>query len=489
MADGRTDGLLWQVRGLVLEGAEAARGDQELLRRYLVARDEAAFAALVHRHGALVWGVCRRILSRTADAEDAFQAVFLVLARKADAIRKHESVGSWLHGVACRVARRARADRVRREQSPPARLSGVGSPEDEITWREVCEVLDEELVRLPEKYRDPLLLCYLEGLTQDEAARRLGWSPGVLRGRLDRGRLQLRANLARRGLTLSAVLAGAALAPPLRAAPVSAVVATVNAAAGRVPPPSAVVALTEGVLRTMFLTRLKTAAVLTLVLGVGGLVAGVLSGPLPAQDADPTRVRPPEAKAPDLERRVAELEKKVQTMTRELEELRGRPKVKDKEPSPFGGLFDPRKGKEEPPTETKSVTLKYSSAADVATALNEVFNGRGPKRVTIAADSTTNKIVLNGTPADLAAATALLSNLDRATNKPVGEPTLKAFTTKTADAAAVVKMLEKVYEGTKLRASALGESRIVVYASPEELNQIEAILRLIEEGEPARKPR
>src|SRR5262245_11011481 len=254
-----SNGLLWQLRGLVLAGSDGDRTDQELLARYLAGRDEAAFAALVHRHGAVVWGVCRRLLRRLPDAEDAFQATFLLLGRRAASIRRRASVGSWLHGVACRVARKLRADIARREAGPPDRPPAAAEgPEAEVSWREVRAVLDEELDRLPEKHRAPLLLCYVEGLTQDEAARRLGWRPGVLRGRLDRGRSRLRAQLARRGLALSAALLGAALGPAARAAPALLAGAVVEAAAGRAPVSPHTVALAEGVLRAMFLTKAKT---------------------------------------------------------------------------------------------------------------------------------------------------------------------------------------------------------------------------------------
>src|SRR5262245_28865836 len=187
MSGERSNGLLGQLRGLVLADQDGGRSDGELLARYLADRDEAAFAALVHRHGALVWGVCRRLLPHVPDAEDAFQATFLILARKANSIRRQHSVGSWLHGVACRVARKLRAGLARRAALPPPDERTVADPANDVSWREVKGVLDEELGRLPEKYRAPLLLCYLEGLTQDEAAKRLGWRRAVLRGRLDRG--------------------------------------------------------------------------------------------------------------------------------------------------------------------------------------------------------------------------------------------------------------------------------------------------------------
>jgi RNA polymerase sigma factor (sigma-70 family) len=207
--------------------------DQELLARFLRQRDEGAFAALMERHGAMVLGVCSRVLRNAHDAEDACQAVFLVLARKADSVRKQGSLGSWLHGVAWRISRKLRAHLARqrtRERAVAAQQPSASEPAD-LTWRELLQVLDEELQRLPATYRAPLVLCHLEGRTQDEAARELGWSLGTFRGRLERGRDKLRARLARRGITASAALAIAALAPSVCAAtvPPILVVTTVNA--------------------------------------------------------------------------------------------------------------------------------------------------------------------------------------------------------------------------------------------------------------------
>jgi RNA polymerase sigma factor (sigma-70 family) len=186
-----------------------AQDDQQLLERIQEGRDEEAFAALVQRHAALVLGVCRRVLHHEQDAEDAFQATFLVLARHASAIRRHESLANWLYKVAYRLALRLRAQTARRAaaelEEEPARPATAA---DDLSWREVRVVLDEELQRLPEKYRAPLVLCYLSGKTRDEAAEELGWSVGAVKGCLERGRQMLRALLERRGLTLSVALLG-----------------------------------------------------------------------------------------------------------------------------------------------------------------------------------------------------------------------------------------------------------------------------------------
>jgi RNA polymerase sigma-70 factor (ECF subfamily) len=182
--------------------------DEELLGRFATSGEEAAFAELVRRYGPMVLGVCRRVLTAEHDAEDSFQATFLVLARRAGAIHKREAVGSWLYGVAYRIAARARADAARRRKHE-GQVSPVAGPDpfEEMAWRELRPVLDEELARLPAKYRNPLVLCYLQGLTNTEAARELGWTKGTVSGRLARARDMLRSRLARRGLALtSAVL-------------------------------------------------------------------------------------------------------------------------------------------------------------------------------------------------------------------------------------------------------------------------------------------
>jgi RNA polymerase sigma factor (sigma-70 family) len=258
-------GRVVQHLRLLLEDGVAPARDGDLLVRFAASRDEDAFTALVHRHGPLVFGVCRRILHSAHDAEDAFQATFLVLARRASAIRQPDSLASWLYEVAYRLARKMKADlskrRLREEKATPPEPA---EPPD-LSWRELQGVLDEELRGLPEKNRQPLLLCYLEGLTQEEAAGHLGWPRGTLKRRLERGRDLLKNRLTRRGLTLAAALgatlpAGDALAhtvPPAlgastaRAATLFALRQAPKAVSARA------VVLAEGVLRTMFTGKLK----------------------------------------------------------------------------------------------------------------------------------------------------------------------------------------------------------------------------------------
>jgi RNA polymerase sigma factor (sigma-70 family) len=205
--------LVGRLRAAAAGRSGERAGDGELLARFVRLRDEAAFAALVRRHGAMVLGVARRQLREPADAEDVLQATFLLLARRAGAIRRPDSVGCWLYGVALRLARRSRVTTARRRlhETRAGRADRVASnrsdPPAELSLREARLALDEELSRLPEKYRSPLVLCCLEGRTRDEAAGQLGWAVGLLKSRLEQARKLLHRRLVRRGLSVSGVLA------------------------------------------------------------------------------------------------------------------------------------------------------------------------------------------------------------------------------------------------------------------------------------------
>jgi RNA polymerase sigma factor (sigma-70 family) len=260
--------------------------DGELLGRFTAEQDEPAFALMVRRHGGMVLQVCRSLLHNHADADDAFQATFLVLARRARSIRKKGSLGSWLYGVAYRTAlkaKAARATRKRHEAQAPA--GATPDAADELTWREAQAVLHQELARLPEKYRAPLVLCYLEGKRQDEAGRLLGWPHGKLRSMLERARELLRKRLVRRGLGPSAVLfAAAGLGRDLTAAPAAELLAgAVRAAAGSgVTAP--VASLAEAVLRGMTASKMKIIGWAFFVLAGLGLGAGsVIDQTIPAR--------------------------------------------------------------------------------------------------------------------------------------------------------------------------------------------------------------
>jgi RNA polymerase sigma factor (sigma-70 family) len=205
--------VLRHIRKLAVCRKDNELPDGQLLNRFITLRDEAAFAVLLKRHRAMVLGVCRSVMRDPNDAEDAFQATFILLAQKASSIHRRESVSGWLYRVAYRLAIRAQASAARRRvQEKRAAVMPSADPLLDLNLRELRSVLHEELDRLPENYRTPLVLCYLEEKTQDEAARLLGWTKGTIIGRLQRGRELLRKRLHRRGLTLSAALFTAILA-------------------------------------------------------------------------------------------------------------------------------------------------------------------------------------------------------------------------------------------------------------------------------------
>jgi RNA polymerase sigma factor (sigma-70 family) len=253
--------------------------DAELLTRFAKQRDEEAFGLLLGRHGPLVMGVCRRLLRTEQDAEDVFQATFLVLARKAASIRKRQALSSWLYGVARRLALRARAGAARRQarEQPMVELP-VYEPLAEFIWQDLRPVLDEEIASLPTKYRDAFVLCHLQDRTNEQAARELGCPLGTILSRLSRARGLLRERLGRRGVTLTMGLLVAMLAEHGRAAVPTAFVnptiraatsfAAGNGAVGAVSASAA--ALAEGVIQTMFLTRLVGAAILVILMCVVG---------------------------------------------------------------------------------------------------------------------------------------------------------------------------------------------------------------------------
>jgi RNA polymerase sigma factor (sigma-70 family) len=260
--------------------------DRQLLEGFVRQRDETAFALLLSRHGPMVLGVCRRILRQPQDVEDAFQATFLVLVRQAQTVRRQASLASWLYGVALRTAQRARLDAVRRtlreeRAAAPSAVEGSNEPD----WRDLRAALDEEIARLPEKYRAPLILCHLEGHTNAQISRRLHVPLGSLSKRLAQARGLLRGQLLRRGVTLSGaalvtVLAGQVSAvPPLLARTTTGTVLLALAGAGGVPP--SVAALAAGVARTLAAAPLRIA--LQSVVAVGLLIGLGLA----ARPADP----------------------------------------------------------------------------------------------------------------------------------------------------------------------------------------------------------
>ncbi len=258
----------------------------QLLERYLEGRDEIAFEALVARHGPMVLAVCRRMLTDHTDVDDAFQATFLVLVRRARHLGPGDAIGPWLHGVAARVAMRSRSESVRRRRFEPisTEVSAIVDPRSPAD-REIGEVLDQELGRLPSKYRFPVVLCYLEGQTHEEAARQLKWPIGTVKGRLARARDLLRSRLLRRGLTpgvaaLTLALSresSAALSQDLldRTVRSSMKIALGQATAQVVS--ASITSLVEGVLTSMLVNTFKWAGLAVLVCGLAFTGVGVMA--------------------------------------------------------------------------------------------------------------------------------------------------------------------------------------------------------------------
>lgn len=274
-----------RMETLFAGGSVLGMSEAELLRRFATDRDEAAFEAIASRHGPMILAVWRRMLDDPHDVEDSFQAVFLVLVRKAARLRDPDRLGPWLHAVAAKVARRARSNawkRRHRERSsqtiansaPSGKADGWKRSEEaeaEAERRDLREVLDEELSRLPEKYRDPIILCHLEGLTHDQAAACLKWPVGTVRGRLSRGRELLRTRLVRRGLSCSPAVLASFLPARAATAPVPRLLlSSAFRSLSRVAVSAAAYSIAEGVLSTMFFSKIR-------VVLLGSLVVGTLS--------------------------------------------------------------------------------------------------------------------------------------------------------------------------------------------------------------------
>jgi len=261
--------------------------DAELLDRFQRARDEAAFAELVRRLGPMVRATCRRSLGDSPDADDAFQAAFLVLARKAGAVRDAAFLGPWLHTVAVRTARRAKALAARQQAHERLVTTMPDRPaETQSDVNEWLPLLDEELQRLPEKYRAPLVLCELLGASRADAARRLGLPEGTLSSRLARGRDLLRRRLVRRGATVTGVAIAAAFAADAHAAIPPDLVSSLSAALHTGAASASVSALSEGVLRAMLYSKLKVVLVIVLATGIVRGAGAGLSYVVHAQDKD-----------------------------------------------------------------------------------------------------------------------------------------------------------------------------------------------------------
>ena len=301
------------LRALFNVGVVGGLSDGQLLDRFATGHSEAAelaFQAMVERHGPMVLRACRGVLGDPNDAEDAFQATFLVLLRQAGSIRDRGSVAGWLHGVALRVAARAKVDAARRRRIERRGIRLAVERNDDSQRLDLETIIHEELARLPEKYRAPLVLCYLEGLTHEGAAEQLGWPVGTVRGRLARARDRLRSRLTRRGLTATAALAAVGSLPGSVKAAVplalrDATVATaVQVATGQTLAAAAsaqVAAWAEGVSRIVALARWKGMAGLLLCLGAIAIGLGGMLGGTPAPQPPQAEPAPPSAVREDRE--------------------------------------------------------------------------------------------------------------------------------------------------------------------------------------------
>jgi RNA polymerase sigma factor (sigma-70 family) len=276
--------LMRRLRTAALR-AEEGPSDGQLLERFINGREEAAFEALVRRHAPLVFGVCRRVLGNVHDAEDAFQATFLVLFRKASSLGRRGRLGNWLYGVAYRTALAARAAGARRRKREALMAAPVPADATSEARQELLNLLDKEMSRLPDRYRTPLVLCELEGKTRKEAARLLGWPEGTVAGRLARARTLLARRLSRHGIGLAvgglATLLAESIASPVvpAALTTTAVRAVTLTAAGKATGvvSTRVIVLAEGVLKTMLLEKLRIALLTVLVIALLAPGAGLLA--------------------------------------------------------------------------------------------------------------------------------------------------------------------------------------------------------------------
>ncbi|AWM39870.1 ECF RNA polymerase sigma factor SigW [Gemmata obscuriglobus] len=440
-----------------------ARTDGQLLDSFARRRDQGAFAELVHRHGAMVLGVCRRVLGNAADADDAFQAVFLVLARKAAAVRDRERLGPWLHGVAFNAARRLKRSNLRRtarERGRAGQLEQTAGAADERA--ELHAALDEELARLPDRYRSVLVLCDLEGRTRKEAAHALGCPEGTVGGRLARARELLAARLGARGVCPAlGALAGAlvpagagAVAPALVAALVRAVgVDELARDAARGPISSHVSELAEGVVSSMFAIKLQkvTAAVLCCGLALACAAGGVrLANAQPEPEFTPV---PLLTKDPALKRSRQELEERA----RELQDTRKRQQALEEV---VPGV----------PRRAAIIPLRKLDSGEVAPMLAKFFD---PRRVTIAALPGDKSLLVYADEKTHAKIRELLLQM--------GEPAPRNVTAfrlnKTADLAGTVKTLAAAFGPDRaVLVPVPVEQVLLVYASEPDTQTVQKLL-------------
>jgi RNA polymerase sigma-70 factor (ECF subfamily) len=321
------------IRKVATHQASESLTDGQLLDAFFTLRDEAAFEALLRRYGPMVLGVCRRVLNNQQDSEDAFQATFLVLVRKAGAIQRRALLGNWLYGVACRTARRARAMNIQRQKKEREARRTVDCEEiDHAIPNELLGHLDAELCRLPDKYRVPIVLCELQGKSRKEAARQLGLAEGTLSWRLAWARKLLARRLAKHGTALLAAGLAASLCGQTSAAiPLTLLSSTAKAAAqiaaGRALTAAVastqVITLTEGVLKAMLLSKLKVIWTLALVVAMGAGLSGLTYRAMATEPGEPSKVSPQAREASDD---IEALRLELEALRRSLQATRERVK-------------------------------------------------------------------------------------------------------------------------------------------------------------------
>ena len=295
MASGPLRNVVDHLHRLTLSLDPDSATDGQLLERFIARRDEAAFAALVRRHGPMVHGVCRRVIGNLHDADDAFQATFFVLARKAEDVQPRDMIGNWLYGVAYRTALKARSVRARRRavEKQVDEMPQLPAVEQEL-WLDLQPLLDQELNKLPAVYRTPVVLCDLEGQARKDVARQLGVPEGTLSSRLTRGRQLLAKRLGRRGVTLSAFALGATLTQYAAAATVPAALAATTAktatllAAGAGVVPASIALLMNATLKSLLLNKVTTLIALVVATVVGAGVVATRSPSPPESLPTPT---------------------------------------------------------------------------------------------------------------------------------------------------------------------------------------------------------
>lgn len=478
MADNALSKIVAGLRRAALLHGGTAQTDAKLLTCYVESRDETAFEALLLRHGPMVLGVCRRILRHAEDIEDAFQATFLVLVRKAGSVRPREQFGNWLYGVAHQTAVRTRALSARRgtRERQVAVIPDMASREPFVTTQEKESwqvALDQELSYLPIKYRSAIILCDLQGRTQKEAARQLGWPEGSVASRLARGRALLAKRLAKHGAVFSVEALAAALSANAASAHVPAALASAtlkaaaSVAAGQMAVGAVVsmqvVAITKGVLASMFLSKIKTVAVVGVMVFIvsAGIGASFLAAQTQRAAAQAEVQRSPsertgsargqeqgaagEPTAPQVEKK-AEIQRETKVQT-ELERLRLDLIEKDQQIRDLRAKLQILADRmeviqsqhelqlkaaakaAEPKKEIMMLTPRHLDVMELGQTLTDLFNrgdgaGAGPggfgggkggvrmNRMRIALSPSTNTLILEGTEQDMKTAESIAAKLD-----------------------------------------------------------------------------